>query len=263
MWLWLLSPIGKRVVLVTAAVAALGIGFLALRSHYIALGKQEDAAAALDASEKRLAAQQKDFQSRYATLDSQRAAEAAKSEALLATTNKLAAQIAALESQRARDRAAVNDLPAESLVPDLRRKLNVAPTSAAPGLLPPELRAADAIVTDYPAVTDENRQLTASNQALASQPASLYAEVASVASERDLAFNWGDDVFQQYRDCFNSFPRHRSFFARLCHVATFGLGCKPKKLTLSPPSSLAQRRPRKSSQSASAKRRQGTNASKK
>lgn len=242
MWPWLFTAAGKRVILAAAVFAVLGGGFLALRSHYIALGKQEDAAAALDASAKQLADQQKEFQSRYAALESQRATQAAQSQVLLATTNKLAAQVAALESERASSRAAITSLPEPSLVPDLRHKLNVAPASTAPALLPPELRAADTIVTDYPAVTAENRDLTANNQALASRAASLSSEIASVTAERDLAFNWGDAVFNQYRNCFNSFPRHRGLFARLCHVATFGLGCKPKKLALLPPSSLAQER---------------------
>lgn len=247
MWFWLFTPAGKRIILVAAALAALAFGFLALRSHYIALGKQEDAAAALDSSAKQLAAQQQEFESRYAALESQRAAEAAKSEALLRTTQQLASHISALESQRALERTTIASLPEPSLVPDLRRKLNVAPASAAPNLLPPELRAADTIVTDYPSVVAENRDLAASNQAIASRAASLTNEVTSVSAERDLAFDWGDAVFNQYRGCFNSFPRHRGFFARLCHVATFGLGCKPKQLTLAPPSSLAHQRPAKSS----------------
>jgi chromosome segregation ATPase len=247
MWPWLFTAAGKRLLLAAAALAVLGGGFLTLRSHYIALGKQEDAAAALDASAKQLADQQKEFQSRYAALESERVAEAARSQALLVTTSKLAADISALESERARDRATVTSLPEPSLVPDLRRKLNVAPASTAPDLLPPELRAADTIVTDYPAVTAENRDLTASNQTLTSRAASLSSEINSVTAERDLSFDWGDAVFNQYRDCFNSFPRHRGFFAHLCHVATFGLGCKPKKLALPPPSSLAQQRPPKSS----------------
>jgi|SRR5689334_13297256 len=243
MWLWLFTAAGKRIIMAAAALALLGGGFLALRSHYIALGKQEVAAAALDASAKELAARQQQFQSRYAALDSERAAEAAKSAALLATTSKLTAQIAALESARAQSRSEIVSLPEPSLVPDLRRKLNVSPSSDAPALLPAELRAADAIVTDYPTVTAENHDLTASNQALTSRAASLAGEVTAVTSERDLAFTWGDAVFNQYRDCFNTFPRHRGILARLCHVATFGLGCKPKKLTLAPPSSLAQQRP--------------------
>lgn len=245
MWPWLFTAAGKRVILAAATLAVLGGGFLALRSHYIALGKQEDAAAALDSSAKQLAVQQKDFQTRYAALESQRTAEAAKSASLLATTAKLTAQVAALESERIRDRTAVTALPEPSLVPDLRRKLDVAPASTAPELLLPELRAADSIVTDYPAVAAENRDLIAGNQALTSRAASLSGEINSASAERDLAFNWGDAVFNQYRDCFNSFPRHRGFFARLCHVATFGLGCKPKQLTLAPPSSLAQQRPAK------------------
>ncbi|HKW89779.1 MAG TPA: hypothetical protein VJN21_13605 [Candidatus Acidoferrales bacterium] len=243
MWPWLFTATGRRAVFATAVLAALAAAFLALRSHYIALGKQEDAAAALDSSAKQLAAQQLQFQSRYAALEAQRAAADAKSQALLATTTRLSAQIAVLESARAQSRTEITSLPEPSLVPDLRRKLNVAPASAAPDLLPPELRAADAIVTDYPAATAEIRDLSASNQALTSRSAALTDEVSAVASERDLAFTWGDAVFDQYRDCFNSFPRHRGFFARLCHVVTIGLRCKQKKLALPPPSSLAQQRP--------------------
>jgi hypothetical protein len=246
MWPWLFTATGRRVIFATAALAALGAGFLALRAHYIAIGKGEAAAAALDAGAKQLAAQEKQFETRYAALDAQRAADVSRSQTLLTTAANLSARIAALESERSQARTQASAAPQTSLVPDLRRKLNVEPESNAASLTLPELRAADAIVTDYPLVTAENRDLVASNQTLTARTTALSGEVAAVVSERDLAFNWGDSVFTQYRACYNSFPRSRGFFARLCHVATFGLGCKPKKLSLAPPSGLAQQRPAKS-----------------
>jgi hypothetical protein len=259
MWLWLFTPAGKRVVLATAALAALAAGFLALRSHYIALGKQEDAAAALESSAKQLGIQQKEFQSRYAALEAQRSIDAARSQALLISTNKLAAQIAAMESERVRDLATVESLPEPSLVPDLRRMLNVEPASLSANLLPTELRAADSIVTEFPAVTAENRDLTASNQALTSRVASLAGEVNSVTQERNMALDWGDDIFTQYRNCYNAFPRHRSILANICHVASLGLACKPKKLTLEPPSLITRQRPLQSAAPTDAKKQPAGN----
>jgi F0F1-type ATP synthase membrane subunit c/vacuolar-type H+-ATPase subunit K len=245
MWPWLFTAAGRRVIFAAAALAALGAGFLALRAHYIAIGKGEAAAAALDAGAKQLAAQEKQFESRYAALDAQRAADATRSEALLGTAAKLSAELAGLASERARERAQVAALPESSLIPDLRHKLNLEPESNAATLSLPELRATDAIVTDYPLVTSENRDLISTNQTLTARTTSLSGEVTAVTAERDLAFDWGDSVFTQYRTCYNSFPRHRGFIARLCHVATFGLGCKPKQLSLPTPSSLAQQRPAK------------------
>ena len=214
MWPWLFTATGRRVIFATSALAALGAGFLALRAHYIAIGKGEAAAAALDAGAK---------------------------------------QLAALESERAQARTQAVAAPQTSLLPDLRRKLSVDPESNAASLSLPELRAADAIVTDYPLVTAENRDLVASNQTLTARTTSLTGEITAVVSERDLSFNWGDSVFTQYRACYNSFPRNRSFFARLCHVVTFGLGCKQRQLSLLPPSSLARQRPAKSASPASPK----------
>jgi hypothetical protein len=253
MWAWLFTAAGKRVLFATAFAALLGGGFLALRAHYIALGKTESASAAIDAGAKQLAAQQKQFQARYAALESQRAAGAAQSEALLAATTKLASQVAALESQRTQASAQIAALPAASVVPDLHRKLGVAPESAAPALAPAELRAADQIVTQFPQVQAENRDLAAGNQSLAARAASLTSEITATAGERDLAFGWGDALFAQYRACYNSFPRHRGIFARICHVATFGLGCKPKQLALPAPDALARLRPAKPSASPNAK----------
>lgn len=246
MWAWLFTAAGRRVLFATAALAALATGFLGLRAHYIAIGKGEAAAAALDAGVKQLAAQEKQFESRYAALDAQRAADAAHSQALLATAAKLSAHIAALDSERGQKRAEVAAVPETSLIPNLRHNLDVTPASTAPALSLPELRAADAIVTDYPFVTAENRDLISTNQTLTARTNSLTGEITAATAERGLAFDWGDSVFTQYRACYNAFPRHRGFFSRLCHVATIGFGCKPKQLSLLPPSSLAQQRPTKS-----------------
>ncbi|HEV2490950.1 MAG TPA: hypothetical protein VGT03_14180 [Candidatus Acidoferrales bacterium] len=246
MWMWFFTAAGRRVLFAAAALTALATSFLALRAHYIAIGKDEAAATELDAGAKQLALQEKQFQSRYASFDAQRVVDEARSKELLATTARFSAQIAAIKSERKQTHVEVVALPASSVVPDLHHKLNVEPQSKEAVLSLPELRAADAIVTDYPIVTAENRDLVASNQTLTGRTSSLTDEVTAITSERDLAFDWGDSVFVQYRVCYNSFPRHRGFFARFCHIATFGLGCKPKQLSLPPPGPLAQQRPTKS-----------------
>jgi hypothetical protein len=165
---------------------------------------------------------------------------AARSQVVLDGLNKTLSQ---LEAQRRADKNSVAAVPDSGLAADIQTKLHVRPAGDnTPGFSTAEMRVLDSIVTDYPNLLDENKNLSSQVaeiknklDALSSRITADEKEASALTIQRDTAVRQANTALDFYSKLYNAYPRNRSIFAKACHVVTLGLGCKPKKFSLPTP----------------------------
>jgi hypothetical protein len=237
-WAFLSSPLGRRLAIAAGILAAVLV--LAWHFHHVWVneGKEQQRGTDVEDTHKTLELEHATFAK---VLDAESEKYRAATQVLAQATDALARAdqtIRDLATARQTASQQVARLSDAALPGDLRLKLNVAPLATGP-LLPAELRAADAIVSDYPILKKENEARTTAEAAANAKVSALSDQLGAVEAERDAAFTWSDTLMGAYVQAYNAVPRARRSPACLW-LWKCGAG---KKLPIPKPAELLAHRP--------------------
>jgi outer membrane protein TolC len=208
-----------------ALAIVLGIG-LRIYSAGKNAGRGEGSREQLDIDKQSMEQERTDFQKTLTA--NHKADEAAKilisqQQAFIATANSNLARLATSREQDKRELAKRSDA---ELIPDIRKKLNITPSDPAPVLNASELRQVDAIVNDYPKLSDTVKELANRQAATDKTVEGLNTRITSISNERDAALRFSNEMVGHYTAAYNAAQKHHS---KLVTVLTLGL-VRTKKL---------------------------------
>lgn len=206
MWVFLLSPIGRRITIGAGMAAALGLLLWHLHHDWVNEGKQQQRGADVTETQKLLTDQRADLQKR---LDASDAALAQLTEVLKGLTSRIdsdRATIASLSQKQITASQQVSQVPDTQLVTDLRVKLAV-PAQVGPVLTLLELRKTDEILTDYPWQVQQVEAYRDLSDTESKKIDALGQQVNVLTDEKNDLATWSDSVYQGYVQAFNSVPR--------------------------------------------------------
>jgi hypothetical protein len=238
-WLLLSSPLGRRLALAGSALVALGL--VAWHFHHVWTneGKLQQRDSDVTDTRKALDADHAVFLKTLDTYEAKFSEEADVVRAAQATIQADQQTIRSLAGERQTAAKQVSAVTDSGLTADLRTKLAVSPLETSSTLTPPELRAADSIVTDYKIVREESDAWESKASAFENQQGALEAQVAIATEERDATFAWSDTLLAAYRQAYDALPLRRSspkcLWLWKCAAA--------KKLPIPAPAELLTNRP--------------------
>lgn len=218
MWLWLISPIGRKVAGTVAVVTLMAGVTLYIYNKGRENGRQDGQRDQLEQDRKSFEQDRKQFLDTLATYQ-------AKDQAAQQQIQQQNATIAALASARVAARAAVDRLPDAQLGSDIHTKLG-SPASDAP-LTISELRRVDEILTDY---GNLSQQVTA----LQAKSAEQDKRIDAIEHQRDAAIESYNKLVPLYTKAYNAAQKKHSLFVK---IITFGL-VRDRKIDLPAPATL-------------------------
>jgi hypothetical protein len=224
----------KAIIAGIALAAVLGIG-VKIYSAGKDAGRGDGAREQLDIDQKSMEQERTDFQAKLSAGERTDAAaqrQIEQQQILIDNATSLLSKLGAARAQGQKDLAAVPD---SSLVADVRRKLNIAPAETSPTLTNLELRQVDSEITDYAPLRDSFQALSDKQAATEHTIAELNVRVGAIASQRDAALQFSNEMVGHYTKAYNAAQKHHS---KLLTVLTFGL-VRTKKLDLPDPVTLS------------------------
>lgn len=255
----LLAFLGTKAGRYTVAILVIVIATVAVIAHYraraIQLGEDKQKAAELEQQKTSLLKDNEAAKEKleHAEQDAVAAGEQTKQAMDLASRAQgvidgLSNQVGQLQSLRAQQDAAIARIPDSDLTLDIQRKLGVRrPGDTTPGFTALELRTIDTAVTDGANVSQQNIALKQQITELSAKAGDLgiaidgmQKQVTAISAERDVAIDRWNATMKAYSEAYDEFPRTRSLGEKVCHVVTFGLGCKQKLFKLPSPAELAK-----------------------
>lgn len=144
-------------------------------------------------------------------------------------------RLAEVKSQQQAAAQTVATLPDDAVLSDLRQKLAVTPSATGP-LSVPELRKADAMVTELPFAQTQIAALNDKTAALEGKAEALDRQVKAVAAERDAAMQYATQLEGYYTNAYNVAQKARKR-PLILKILSFGL-LKDPKIELPPPVTL-------------------------
>jgi chromosome segregation ATPase len=224
----------KGIIAGIALAAVLGIG-VKVYSAGKAAGRGDGAREQLDIDKKSMEQERADFQAKLSAGERTDAAaqlQIEQQQLLIDNATSLLSKLGSARAQGQKDLAAVPDA---ALVADVRRKLNVEPAETSPTLTSTELRQVDSEITDYAPLRDSFQALSDKQAATERTIAELNVRVGAIASERDAALQFSNEMVGHYTKAYNAAQKRHS---KIVTVLTLGL-VRNKKLDLPDPVTLS------------------------